>query len=108
MNLGRFILSIFCSRGTVYDYTFQNVATEVTTRMTITTTITTLDKLRGGTTRAEDAQGTPTQSHLSPSILIGEDKPLHEKRSAASLLLSPHFFASSLSLSSMELSDTQV
>ena len=26
------------------------------------------------TTRAEDAQGTPTQSHISPSILVYEDK----------------------------------
>ena len=25
-----------------------------------------------GTTRAEDAQGTPTQSHVSPSILVYE------------------------------------
>ena len=28
-----------------------------------------------GTTRAEDAQGTPTQSHLSPSILVCEENP---------------------------------
>jgi hypothetical protein len=27
-----------------------------------------------GTTRAEDAQGTPIQSHISPSILVYEDK----------------------------------
>jgi len=27
------------------------------------------------TTRAEDAQGTPNQSHISPSILLYEDKP---------------------------------
>ena len=27
-----------------------------------------------GTTRAEDAQGTPTQSHISASILVNEDK----------------------------------
>ena len=27
----------------------------------------------GGTTRAEDAQGTPTQSHILPSILVYED-----------------------------------
>ena len=27
-----------------------------------------------GTTRAEDAQGTPTQSHILPSILVYEDK----------------------------------
>jgi len=26
-----------------------------------------------GTTRAEDVQGTPTQSHISPSILVYED-----------------------------------
>jgi len=32
------------------------------------------DRLRGkGTTRAEDAQGTPTQSHMSPSILVYDD-----------------------------------
>ena len=28
-----------------------------------------------GTTRAEDAQGTPTQSHRSPSVLVYEDNP---------------------------------
>ena len=27
-----------------------------------------------GTTKAEDAQGTPTHSHISPSILVYEDK----------------------------------
>ena len=27
-----------------------------------------------GTLRAEDAQGTPTQSHISPSILVYEEK----------------------------------
>jgi len=27
-----------------------------------------------GTARAEDAQGTPTQSHISPSILVYEEK----------------------------------
>ena len=27
-----------------------------------------------GTTIAEDAQGTPTQSHISPSILVYEDQ----------------------------------
>jgi len=26
-----------------------------------------------GTTRAEDAQGTPTQSHISPSVLVYEE-----------------------------------
>ena len=33
-----------------------------------------IDSARG-TTRAEDAQGTPTQSHISPSILVYEDTP---------------------------------
>ena len=33
------------------------------------------DLSRRGTTRAEDAQGTPTQSHISPSILVYDDKP---------------------------------
>jgi len=27
-----------------------------------------------GAARAEDAQGTPTQSHISPSILVNDDK----------------------------------
>ena len=37
----------------------------------------TVDRLSGGrgTTRAEDAQGTPDQSHISPSILVYEDEP---------------------------------
>ena len=34
-----------------------------------------LDGLREGTTRAVDAQGTPTQCHISPSILVYEDTP---------------------------------
>ena len=29
-----------------------------------------------GAARAEDAQGTPTQSHISPAILVYEDKRL--------------------------------
>ena len=34
-----------------------------------------LNRLSGrGTARAEDAQGTPTQSHISPSIPVHEDK----------------------------------
>ena len=35
------------------------------------------DRLRvgRGTARVEDAQGTPTQSHISPSMLVYEDKP---------------------------------
>ena len=34
-----------------------------------------VDRLRvgRGAARAEDAQGTPTQSHISPSILVNED-----------------------------------
>jgi len=33
------------------------------------------DRLSGrGTTRVEDARGTPTQSHISPSILVYEEK----------------------------------
>jgi len=32
----------------------------------------TIDSVRG-TARAEDAQGTPTQSHISPRILVYED-----------------------------------
>jgi hypothetical protein len=31
------------------------------------------DRLRRGAARAEDAQGTPTQSHVSPIILVYED-----------------------------------
>ena len=34
----------------------------------------TRDRLRKGSTRAEDAHGTPTHSHISPSILVYEDK----------------------------------
>jgi len=37
-----------------------------------------------GTARAEDAQGTPTQSHISPSILVYEDE---------SVLISTPWFA---------------
>ena len=32
------------------------------------------DRAGRGAARAEDAQGTPTQSHMSPSILVYEDK----------------------------------
>ena len=32
-----------------------------------------IDSGRGTTTRAEDAQGTPNQSHTSPSIRVYED-----------------------------------
>jgi len=43
----------------------------------------------GGFTKAEDAQGTPTQSHVSPSILVYED---NEKPSTADRVrhISPH------------------
>ena len=34
-----------------------------------------------GAARAEDAQGTPTQSHISPSILVYED--YHEEHAGA-------------------------
>jgi len=43
------------------------------------------DRLRVGTTRAEDAQGTPTQSHISPSILVYQ-----EKEPGSSKLVSPN------------------
>ena len=33
-----------------------------------------------GTARAEDAQGTPTQSHISPSILVYEGYPPHSRK----------------------------
>ena len=32
------------------------------------------DRLWEGTTRAEDAQGTPTQSHISPNILVYQEE----------------------------------
>jgi len=37
--------------------------------------LTRVDRLRvgRGAARAEDAQGTPTQSHVSPSIVVNED-----------------------------------
>ena len=38
-----------------------------------------------GTTRAEDAQGIPTQSHISPSILLHEDEFDEVLRMVASL-----------------------
>ena len=33
-----------------------------------------VDRLRVGTRRAEGAQGTPAQSHISPSILVYDDE----------------------------------
>ena len=32
-----------------------------------------------GTARAENAQGTPTQSHISPSVLVHEEQPLDRR-----------------------------
>ena len=55
-----------------------------------------------GAARAKDAEGTPTQSHISPSILVYEEKNTAKPlgiRSTSSL---------SLLLSSLELSDTKV
>ena len=46
-----------------------------------------------GTTRADDAHGTPTQSHISPSILVYEEKTAlhlaveHERLDAACVLI---------------------
>ena len=38
-----------------------------------------------GTARAEDAQGTPTQSHISPSILVYEDSRLDLENGSSQL-----------------------
>ena len=43
-----------------------------------------------GTTRAEDAQGTPTQSHIPPNILVYEDKVLRIGRAGALWGVPPH------------------
>ena len=63
-----------------------------------------------GTTKAEDSQGTPTQSHISPSILVYEDKSSSAAPGKASLgeALNLLFFFSSSLLSSLESSDTKV
>ena len=47
----------------------------------------------GGTTGAEDAQETPTQSHISPSILVCEDvwALLREQRDSARAAWCPFF-----------------
>ena len=63
-----------------------------------------------GTARAEDAQGTPTQSHISPSILVYEDT--NRERAGfleprVELVKQSIFFFSALLLSSLELSDTK-
>ena len=49
-----------------------------------------------GTTRAEDAQGTPTQSHISPSTLVYEESesPLSGSGSRLSSQRGPDAFAS--------------
>ena len=46
-----------------------------------------------GATRAEDAQGTPTQSHVSPNILVYEDKTAWnvEGKTAVKVLICSHF-----------------
>jgi len=54
-----------------------------------------------GAARAEDAQGTPTQSHISSSILVYEDKHVKWRCDQVSS-------SSSLLLSSLELSDAKV
>ena len=43
-----------------------------------------------GATRAEDAQGTPTQSHTSPSIQVYEHKPLLQPHISQSILVYEH------------------
>ena len=49
-----------------------------------------------GAARAEDAQGTPTPSHISPSILVSEDKPTllspAEKSTLGPLNLNQRYF----------------
>jgi len=44
------------------------------------------DRLRalGGTARAEDAQGTPIQGHMSPSILVYEEKTMLQSKCVTS------------------------
>ena len=65
-----------------------------------------------GTARAEDAQGTPTQSHISPSILVYEEYtpfPKHLYTSSPQPSpAAPAQTSSSLLLPSLELSDTIV
>ena len=58
-----------------------------------------------GTARAEDAQGTPTWSHKSTSILVYEEKAAHGSKCVE---ITTPSSSSSLLLSSLELSDTQV
>jgi len=52
---------------------------------TVPYTLSMIDSGRGAA-RAEDAQGTPTQSHMSPSILVYEDKLSAEVGNALALL----------------------
>ena len=48
------------------------------------------DRLRvaRGAATAKDAQGTPTQSHISPSILVYEDSSQHQQAPAPHVPLS--------------------
>jgi len=48
------------------DVSYYNLATEITTQLGFTCT-------GRGAARAEDAQGTPTQKHISPRILVYEE-----------------------------------
>ena len=52
------------------------------------------DRLRvgRGTTRAEDAQGTPTQTHISPSILVYEENPFFSCAAGMVVLGDGRFF----------------
>ena len=50
-----------------------------------------LDGLSGrGTTRAKDAQGTPTRSHISPIKLVYEDKKERRTHGPHTLVEGPH------------------
>ena len=51
-----------------------------------------------GTTRAEDAQGTPTQSHISPSILVYEENAVFGCDGCGSLCFTVHHDAVATSL----------
>ena len=47
-----------------------------------------------GTTKAEDAQGTPTQSHISPSMIVYEDKTPKQRARRAPDLIGPARYTS--------------
>ena len=46
-----------------------------------------------GTTRAEDVQATPTQSHISPSVLVYEEKQVDTAGTILSNLACFHYVA---------------